>query len=46
MADYEEIISKLTEYDLGLGQRLPEPLRLEYKERYLKRENNIEVMED
>lgn len=42
----EEIISKLIEYDLGLGQRLPESLRLEYRERYLKKENNIEVMED
>lgn len=42
----EEIISKLIEYDLGLGQRLPEPLRLEYKERYQKKENHIEVMED
>jgi len=42
----EEIISKLVEYDLGLGQRLPEPLRLEFKKKYLKKENIIEVMED
>ncbi len=42
----EEIISKLIEYDLGLGQRLPEPLRQEYKERYQKKESNFEVMED
>jgi DNA-directed RNA polymerase subunit alpha len=42
----EEIISKLTEYDLGLGQRLPEPLRLEFRKKYLKKDNLIEVMED
>ncbi len=42
----EEIISKLIEYDLGLGQRLPEPLRLEFRKKYLKKENGIEVMED
>ncbi len=42
----EEIISKLTEYDLGLGQRLPESLRAEFKNKYQKKEINIEVMED
>ena len=42
----EEIISKLTEYNLGLGQRLPEPLRLEFTKKYLKKENTIGVMED
>jgi len=42
----EEIISKLTEYNLGLGQKLPEVLRVEFKEKFLKKENIIEVMED
>jgi DNA-directed RNA polymerase subunit alpha len=42
----EEIISKLTEYNLGLGQKLPEVLRAEFKEKFLKKENIIEVMED
>ena len=42
----EEIISKLTEYDLGLGQRLPEPLRAEFERKYQKKNNVIEVMED
>ncbi len=42
----EEIISKLTEFDLGLGQRLPEPLRAEFKRKYLKKDNPIEIMEE
>lgn len=42
----EEIISKLTEYDLGLGQRLPDPLRTDFKKKYQKKDNVIEVMED
>ena len=42
----EEIISKLTEFDLGLGQRLPEPLRIEFKRKYLKKDNPIEIMEE
>lgn len=42
----EEIISKLTEYNLGLGQKIPEALRFEFKEKFLKNENIIEVMED
>ncbi len=42
----EEIISKLIEYNLGLGQKIPEALRSEFKEKFLKKENNIEVMED
>ena len=42
----EEIISKLTEYNLGLGQKIPEALRSEFKEKFLKKENIIEVMED
>lgn len=42
----EEIISKLTEYNLGLGQKIPEALRFEFKEKFLKKENIIEVMED
>ena len=42
----EEIISKLIEYDLGLGQKLPEALRPEFKEKFQKKENIIEVMED
>lgn len=42
----EEIISKLTEYDLGLGQKLPEPLREEFNKKYQKKDNVIEVMED
>jgi DNA-directed RNA polymerase subunit alpha len=42
----EEIISKLTEYNLGLGQKIPEALRLEFKEKFPKKENIIEVMED
>lgn len=42
----EEIISKLTEFDLGLGQRLPEPLRAEFKRKYQKKDNPIEIMEE
>lgn len=42
----EEIIGKLTEYDLGLGQRLPETLRADFKKKYQKKDNVIEVMED
>ena len=42
----EEIISKLTEYNLGLGQKIPEALRSEFKEKFPKKENIIEVMED
>jgi DNA-directed RNA polymerase subunit alpha len=42
----EEIISKLIEYNLGLGQKIPEALRLEFKEKFQKKENIIEVMED
>jgi DNA-directed RNA polymerase subunit alpha len=42
----EEIISKLVEYNLGLGQKIPEALRAEFKERFQKKENHIEVMED
>ena len=42
----EEIISKLTEYNLGLGQKIPEALRSEFKEKFQKKENIIEVMED
>jgi DNA-directed RNA polymerase subunit alpha len=42
----EEIISKLTEYNLGLGQKIPEVLRTEFKEKFLKKENIIEIMED
>jgi DNA-directed RNA polymerase subunit alpha len=42
----EEIISKLVEYNLGLGQKIPEALRAEFRERFQKKENIIEVMED
>ncbi len=42
----EEIIGKLTEYDLGLGQRLPEPLRMEFKRKYQRKDQPIEVMEE
>jgi len=42
----EEIISKLVEYNLGLGQKIPESLRAEFKEKFQKKENIIEVMED
>jgi DNA-directed RNA polymerase subunit alpha len=42
----EEIISKLIEYNLGLGQKIPEALRSEFKEKFQKKENIIEVMED
>jgi DNA-directed RNA polymerase subunit alpha len=42
----EEIISRLTEYNLGLGQKIPETLRSEFKEKFQKKENIIEVMED
>ncbi|MEI6613571.1 MAG: DNA-directed RNA polymerase subunit alpha [Chrysiogenales bacterium] len=42
----EEIISKLIEFNLGLGQKIPEALRLEFKEKFQKKENIIEVMED
>ena len=42
----EEIIGKLNEYDLGLGQRLPEPMRSEFHKKYQKKDNAIEIMED
>lgn len=42
----EEIISKLIEYNLGLGQKIPEALRSEFNKKFQKKENNIEVMED
>ncbi len=42
----EEIISKLVEYNLGLGQKIPESLRAEFKDKFQKKENIIEVMED
>ena len=42
----EEIIGKLTEYELGLGQKLPEALRAEFARKYQKADNVIEVMED
>jgi DNA-directed RNA polymerase subunit alpha len=42
----EEIISKLIEYNLGLGQKIPDALRSEFREKFQKKENIIEVMED
>ena len=42
----EEIISKLIEYNLGLGQKIPEGLRSEFRDKFQKKENIIEVMED
>ncbi|MBN2346712.1 MAG: DNA-directed RNA polymerase subunit alpha [Candidatus Aminicenantes bacterium] len=42
----EEIIGKLNEYELGLGQKLPEALRLEFKKKFLKKDTHIEIMEE
>jgi DNA-directed RNA polymerase subunit alpha len=41
----EEIISKLSEYDLVLGQRLPEKLKLDLRERF-KKDGDTEVKEE
>jgi DNA-directed RNA polymerase subunit alpha len=42
----EEIIGKLTEYELGLGQKLPEQMRSELNKKYQRKGNSIEIMED
>lgn len=42
----EEIISKLSEYELGLGQRLPEPLKAELQAKFKRPEKKIELLED
>ena len=42
----EEIISKLLEYELGLGQRLPDKLREELQSKFKKSEKRIELIEE
>ena len=42
----EEIISKLLEYELGLGQRLPDKLREELQSKFKKSEKRIEPIEE
>ena len=42
----EEIISKLMEYELGLGQRLPDKLREELQSKFKKSEKRIELIEE
>ena len=42
----EEIISKLLEYELGLGQRLPDKLREELQSKFKKIEKRIELIEE